>query len=177
MGCDVGAKNTLVKNYLWFAEQAGVRIVTETEAIDIRPLDGRTGATGYEVHARRSTAWLRRERRTLRARGVVVAEAALGTNQLLARCRLAGGLPNLSSSLGEKVRTNSEAMLAVTLPDDRLQPGKDVAISASVHVSRDTHIELVTYGERGSVLKLFFTLLAGEATRLAYLVEFLKSNE
>jgi len=54
----------------------------------------------------------------------------------------------------------------VTLPDDRLQPARDVAISASVHVTHDTHIELVTYGERGSVLKFFFTLLTGEGTRL-----------
>jgi cholesterol oxidase len=165
MGCAVGAKNTLVKNYLWFAERAGVQVVPETEVVDIRPLDGAEGATGYEVRTRRSTAWLRRRPRTLRARGVVVAAGALGTNHLLARCRLAGGLPNLSARLGEKVRTNSESILAVTLPDDRLQPSRDVAISASVHVSHDTHIELVTYGERGSVLKFFFTLLTGDGTR------------
>lgn len=166
MGCDVGAKNTLVKNYLWFAERAGVQIIAETEAIDVRPLDGRSGTTGYEVRTRKSTAWLRRQPRTLRARGVVIAAGALGSNQLLARCRLAGGLPKLSARLGALVRTNSESILAVTLPDDRLQPSRDVAISASVHVSHDTHIELVTYGERGSVLKLFFTLLTGDGTRL-----------
>lgn len=175
MGCDVGAKNTLVKNYLWFAERAGVTIVPETEVMDIRPLaglgapgdqGGNAGACGYAIHTRKSTAWLRRQPRALRARGVVIAAGALGTNQLLARCRLVGGLPNLSARLGAMVRTNSESILAVTLPNDRLQPSKDVAISASVHVSHDTHIELVTYGERGSVLKLFFTLLTGDGTRL-----------
>lgn len=169
MGCAVGAKNTLVKNYLWFAERAGVQIIPETEVMDIRPLGGQggqDGEMGYAVHTRKSTAWLRRQPRTLRARGVVIAAGALGSNQLLARCRLVGGLPNLSARLGTMVRTNSESILAVTLPDDRLQPSKDVAISASVHVSHDTHIELVTYGERGSVLKLFFTLLTGDGTRL-----------
>ena len=172
MGCGVGAKNTLVKNYLWFAERAGVQIIPETEVMDIRPLDaqgganGEDGEAGYAIHTRKSTAWLRRQPRTLRARGVVIAAGALGTNQLLARCRLVGGLPNLSARLGAMVRTNSESILAVTLPDDRLQPSKDVAISASVHVSHDTHIELVTYGARGSVLKLFFTLLTGDGTRL-----------
>jgi cholesterol oxidase len=166
MGCDVGAKNTLVKNYLWFAERAGVQIIPETEVRDIRPLDGQQGDTGYVVRTRRSTAWLRRQPRALRARGVVIAAGALGTNQLLARCRMVGGLPNLSARLGAMVRTNSESILAVTLPDDRLQPSKDVAISASIHVSHDTHIELVTYGARGSVLKLFFTLLTGDGTRL-----------
>lgn len=165
MGCRVGAKNTLPKNYLWFAERQGVQVRAETEVTDIRPLDGARGATGYELQVRRSTGW-GGGRAVLRARGVVVAAGALGTNELLARCRLAGGLPNLSARLGQLVRTNSESILAVTLPDDRLQPSRDVAISASVHVSHDTHIELVTYGERGSVVKLFFTLLTGDGTRL-----------
>ena len=171
MGCSVGAKNTLVKNYLWFAERAGAQIQAETQVLDIRPLDGVDGvdgvdgANGYEVHTRTSTGWLGK-RHVLRARGVVVAAGALGTNQLLAHCRLAGGLPKLSARLGQLVRTNSESILAVTLPDDRLKPSHDVAISASIHVTHDTHIELVTYGARGSVLKLFFTLLTGDGTRL-----------
>jgi len=166
MGCRVGAKNTLVKNYLWFAERSGAQVIPETEVLDIRPIDGHDGASGYEVHRQRATGWLARAQPPLRARGVVVAAGALGTNRLLARCRLAGGLPQLSPRLGAKVRTNSESILAVTLPDDRLQPSKDVAISASVHLSQDTHIELVSYGERGSVIKLFFTLLTGDGTRL-----------
>lgn len=164
-GCAVGAKNTLVKNYLWFAERAGARIEAETEVLDLVPLDGAHGATGYAVHCRASTGW-RREARVLRARGVVIAAGALGSNRLLARCRLAGGLPALSPRLGQLVRTNSESILAVTLADDRLQPARDVAISASIHVSHDTHIELVTYGERGSVMKFLFTLLTGQGTRL-----------
>lgn len=165
LGCRVGAKNTLVKNYLWFAERAGVTIVPETEVRDIRPLDGDRGATGYEVTTRASTRWWA-STRSLRARGVVVAAGALGTNQLLARCKLAGGLPRLSPMLGQVVRTNSESILAVTLPDDKLQPSRDVAISASVHVSHDTHIEFVNYGERGDAIKFLFTLLADDGTRL-----------
>jgi len=165
MGCAVGAKNTLVKNYLWFAERAGVRIEAENEVLDLEPLDGARGEAGYAVHCRRSTGW-RGERRVLRARGVVIAAGALGSNRLLARCRLGGGLPALSSRLGQLVRTNSESILAVTLPDDRLQPARDVAISASIHVTQDTHIELVTYGERGSVMKLLFTALADQGSRL-----------
>ena len=37
VGCRHGAKNTLDKNYLWFAEKRGVRIFPETRAIDVRP--------------------------------------------------------------------------------------------------------------------------------------------
>lgn len=166
MGCRVGAKNTLVKNYLWFAERAGVQLQAETEVTDIRPLDGAEGATGYAVHLRRSTGGGAREVSVLRARGVVVAAGALGSNQLLAQCRLVGGLPRLSARLGQKVRTNSESILAVTLPDDSRPVHRDVSISASIHVSADTHIEFVTYGEKGDVLKLFHTLLTGDGTRL-----------
>ena len=50
-------------------------------------------ADGYEVDSVRSGAWLRARRRTLRARGVVVAAGPLGTNKLLQRCRLKGSLP------------------------------------------------------------------------------------
>lgn len=165
MGCAVGAKNTLVKNYLWFAERAGAQVQAETEVLDIVPLDGEQGASGYALQVR-STTGLRRGRRILRARGVVLAAGALGSNQLLARCRLGGGLPALSARLGQLVRTNSESILAVTLPDDRLRPAQDVSISASIHVSHDTHIELVSYGARGSVMKCLFTVLTGKGSRL-----------
>lgn len=165
-GCRVGAKNTLVKNYLWFAEEQGVQVLAQTEVSDLRPLDGGEGLTGYAVDTVYPGAWLRKRARTLRARGVVIAAGALGTNALLARCKHGGGLPRLSDSLGVLVRTNSESILAVTLPDDTLQPARDVSISASVHLNHDTHIELVSYGAKADALKFFFTLLTGEGSRL-----------
>lgn len=166
VGCRVGAKNTLVKNYLWLAEKRGVEILADTEVTDIRPLGAADGSEGYEVATSRPGAWLNPRRRTLRARGVVVAAGALGTNKLLASCRLRGSLPRLSERLGHLVRTNSESLLAVTLPDDRLAPWKDVAISASIHPSPDTHVEFVTYGRRGDFMSGLATLLVGEGSRL-----------
>ena len=38
VGCRHGAKNTLVKNYLWFAERLGVAVMPERHATEIRPL-------------------------------------------------------------------------------------------------------------------------------------------
>jgi len=166
VGCRVGAKNTLVKNYLWLAEKRGVTIVPDTEVTDIRPLGAADGSEGYEVATARPGAWLRPRRATLRAQGVVVAAGALGTNKLLASCRLRGSLPGISERLGHLVRTNSESLLAVTLPDDRLAPWKDVAISASIHPSPDTHVEFVTYGRRGDFMSGLATLLVGKGTRL-----------
>ena len=49
----------------------------------------------------------------------MIAAGALGTNKLLARCKRAGSLPRVSDRLGRCVRTNSEAILAVTLPEGR----------------------------------------------------------
>jgi cholesterol oxidase len=166
VGCRIGAKNTLVKNYLWFAERLGVDVIPEREVIDIRPFGADDGTDGYVLHTEHPGAWVRRRPRAFRAGAVVVAAGALGTNALLARCRLTGGLPRLSERLGHLVRTNSESLLAVTLPDDRLRPWNDVAISASFHPDPDTHIEFVTYGKHGDALAALTTLLTGQGTRL-----------
>ena len=133
VGCRVGAKNTLVKNYLWFAEKAGAQVLPEHEVVDIRPLGAADGSDGYRVTTERPGAWFNKQRRSFTTRGVVVSAGALGTNRLLAKCKHGGSLPGISDRLGELVRTNSESILAVTLPDDKLNPANDVAISASIH--------------------------------------------
>src|SRR3984893_4630044 len=117
VGCVHGAKNTLVKNYLYFAEKRGAQVMPERTVIDIRPL-GPDGSEGYEVDSIRSGAWLRKDRQVHRARGVVVSAGPLGTNKLLQRCRLNGSLGRISARLGELVRTNSESILMVTVPED-----------------------------------------------------------
>ncbi len=166
VGCRVGAKNTLVKNYLWFAERAGATIHADSEVVDIEPLGAGDGRDGYRVTVERPGAWIRRRRRTFTARGLVVAAGALGTNRLLLRLKQRGRLARLSDRLGELVRTNSESILAVTLPDDAAKPWYDVAISASIHPRADTHIELCTYGRRGDFMMLLLAPLTGNGTRL-----------
>ncbi len=165
VGCRYGAKNTLRKNYLWFAEKLGVEIQAERTVTDIKPLDG-TGAAGYEVTSAKSGSWLRREPRTLRARGVVVAAGALGTNRLLQRCKLNGSLPNISDRLGYLVRTNSESIMAVTA--DKHDPRdftKSIAITSSIYTDKDTHIEVVTYGRGGDSQSLLFNMMVHAGSR------------
>ena len=167
VGCRVGAKNTLVKNYLWFAERKGAQVLPEREVVDIRPLGAADGSDGYEIATERPGAWFAKRRRRYTAMGVVVAAGALGTNRLLARCKHADSLPAISDRLGRLVRTNSESILAVTLPKGSAhEPTRDVAISASIHPRPDTHIEFVTYGPRSDFMSSFFTLLVGGGTRL-----------
>ncbi|MDX6582207.1 MAG: cholesterol oxidase [Solirubrobacterales bacterium] len=166
IGCRYGAKNTLVKNYLWFAERLGAEVIPERQATEIRPLGADDGSQGYAVETEHPGAWVRKRRRTLTARGVVVAAGALGTNQLLAGCKHGGALPRLSDRLGELVRTNSESIQAVTAPDDSRDFSKAVAISSSIYPDPDTHIEVVSYGRNGDAISRLYTTMTGEGTRL-----------
>ncbi len=174
VGCVHGAKNTLVKNYLYLAERHGARVMPERTVVDIRPIgagapnpEGLVGSEGYEVESVRSGAWLRTERRVQRARGVVVSAGPLGTNRLLQKCRLEGSLPRISSRLGELVRTNSESILTVTVPEDYPENLiRRVAITSSIYPDPNTHIETVTYGDDGDSMRLLYTLLTGDGTRV-----------
>jgi cholesterol oxidase len=166
VGCPHGAKNTLVKNYLWFAERGGAQVMPERTVTDIRPFGSADGSDGYAVTSERSGAWLRKDRRILTARGVVVAAGALGTNELLQRCRLSGSLPAISNRLGELVRTNSEAIVVVTSNDREADFGDGVAIGASIYPDPHTHIEAVTYGGAGDSIEFLYTLLTGDGTRV-----------
>ncbi|MBA2347241.1 MAG: GMC family oxidoreductase [Solirubrobacterales bacterium] len=166
VGCPHNAKNTLVKNYLYLAEKAGTTVHAEREVIDITPLGDRSGADGYRITTQRSGAWTRRGRRSFTARGVVVSAGALGTNKLLQRCRLNGSLGRISSRLGELVRTNSEAILAVRLPKELPGQGRRVAITGSIYPDPNTHIETCSYGEAGDSMGFLNTLLVGDGTRV-----------
>jgi cholesterol oxidase len=166
VGCPYGAKNTLVKNYLWLAERRGVRVLPERMVVDVRPVGPSDGSQGYEVVTERSGGWLRRDRRVHRARGVVLAAGALGTNRLLQECRRRGSLA-ISPRLGELVRTNSEAILAVTVPRDYPDDlTRRVSITSSIYPDPDTHIETVTYGEAGDAISRLYTLIVGDGTRV-----------
>jgi cholesterol oxidase len=166
VGCPQGAKNTLVKNYLWLAERRGVDVMAEREVVDVQPLGASDGSEGYFVVTERPGARRQRDRQVHTARGVVIAAGPLGTNELLANCRHSGSLPNLSRRLGDLVRTNSEAILAVTAPDDGVDYSERVAITSSIYPDPDTHIETVVYGRAGGSMKLLNTLLVGDGTRL-----------
>jgi cholesterol oxidase len=167
VGCPHGAKNTLVKNYLWLAEHLGVEVQAERTVTDIQPLGAADGSDGYAVTSERSGMLRGRRRRTINARGVIVSAGPLGTNKLLQRCRLGGSLPRISDRLGELVRTNSESILAVRVPDDYPEDlTRRVAITSSIYPDPHTHIETVTYGEAGDSMSTLNTLLVGDGTRV-----------
>lgn len=176
LGCRIGAKNTLVKNYLYLAEQRGVRIEAERTVIDIRPIGADDGSDGYIVTTERSGAWIRRHRREHHTRGLIVAAGALGTNLLLRKCKDSGSLPNLSDRLGDLVRTNSEAIVAVTAKNHRTDLRADLAITSSVHPDEHTHFTNNTYGYRGDAMALSFgPSTSGRRRRLQFVLAILRN--
>jgi cholesterol oxidase len=154
VGCRVGAKNTLDQNYLYFAEKGGAEVIAEHQVTRIAPLAG----GGYRLELRRSTGLLH-PRRTLTAKGVIMAAGVLGTVPLLLACKRNGTLPKLSPQLGNVVRTNSEALLAVRSRRDDVDYSKGIAIAAGVYVDERTHIEIVRYNEGSDALGLLGTVL------------------
>lgn len=164
VGCRIGAVNSLNKNYLWFAEKKGVQIYSESQVIDVKPLNSDDGNDGYQITVQK-TGQLFAKKITFTAKGVVFAGGALGTNELLANCKLNGSLPNISSKLGYLVRTNSESVLNVRLPKD-LKTWNDVTASSSVHIDQNTHIEFLTYGRHADFMSLMYTVLVGNGNRL-----------
>lgn len=162
-GCRVGAANRLTKNYLWFAEKRGARILAEREVVDVAPIGAPDGSDGYRVITER-TARGGPDRQTYTCRGVVFAAGAVGTNELLANCKHGGSLPRISDRLGHLVRTNSETILSVLLPEDR-GTWQDVAASSRVMLDESTQVEFLTYGRGGDLMRLLFTVPVGDGSR------------
>lgn len=175
LGCRYGAKNTLVKNYLWLAERSGAQVIAERKVVDVKPAGTSDGADGYFVTVERPGAWLRRRRHAIRARGVVFAGGTLGTNELLLRCKASGSLGGLSPQLGELVRTNSEAITAATSSSRSADLTADVAITRSVFPDAETHFTNNTFGLGGDALASTYGPLTMGARVGARRAQFLKA--
>lgn len=160
-GCRWGAKNTLVKNYLYLAESAGAQVHPMTTVTGFEQ-----GGDGlWQVRTVRTGLRARRGRKTFTARHLILAAGTYNTQRLLFKMRDKGKLPKLSSQLGVLTRTNSESIVgAATLnvhPDLDLTHG--VAITSSIHPTADTHVEPVRYGKGSNAMGLLQTLMTDGA--------------
>ncbi|MFL0276041.1 GMC oxidoreductase [Mycobacterium sp. SMC-19] len=156
-GCRWGAKNTLVKNYLYLAESNGAQVHPMTTVTAFEQ-----GADGlWQVTTVRTGLRARRHRKTFTARHLILAAGTYNTQRLLFKMRDKGKLPKLSGNLGVLTRTNSESIVgAATLsvnPDLDLTHG--VAITSSIHPTADTHVEPVRYGKGSNAMGLLQTLM------------------
>jgi len=155
VGCRHNAKNTLPKNYLYFAERFGAEVRAECEVRDIRPLGpNEPDGARYIVVYRRSTAIVARRPRVVRARNVIVAAGTLGSLRLLFHCRdRTRSLSEISSRLGDSVRTNSEAILGSVCRDRTTDYSRGIAITSYLQADAITTIEPVRYPAGSSSMR------------------------
>lgn len=155
-GCRHGAKNTLVKNYLYLAEKAGAVVWPLTQVEVIKDLaDG-----WFELELKRTSRAGDKRPKAIFAPQVIVAAGALGSAKLLQRSRAAGYLSGMSDKLGHLSRTNSESLLGVVARTDDYDYSQGAAITSSVFPTEDTHIEPVRYGRGSNFMALLQSVMA-----------------
>lgn len=169
VGCRVGAKNTLDRNYLHLAERNGAVVLPDRKVVDLEPLTG----GGWRVTTERPGAWLRKRRETHTAERVVLSAGVLGTVKLLLTLRDEGRLPDLSPRLGDVVRTNSEAIVGASGRRPRPELTRGVAITSSIHPDPTTHIEPVRYPPGSNAMGLLTTVLVDGGGRIPRQLRFL----
>ena len=143
VGCRHNAKNTLVKNYLYLAEKAGATILPEREVLDINISQG-----SYRITVKKSTG-VYHQKEFIKANKIILSGGVMGTVKLLLKCKQKGTLPDISDTLGNYVRTNSEAILGTysIRKDKDKDYTRGVAISAGFQPDDNTKIETVRYGK------------------------------
>lgn len=160
VGCREGAKNTLDRNYLYLARKLGAEVMAETTVTAVRPGSSSSQAEGMDasfpttVEAIQRVGTLRNKRLKFTADRVIFAGGVMGSVDLLLKMKAdPKGMPNLSSRLGERVRTNSESLLGVSTvgePDH----SKGVAIGGVLHVDERTSLETVRFPAGSGLFRL-----------------------
>lgn len=168
IGCRYNAKNTLMKNYLYFAERNGVEIRPESQVVRIEPLVGddgkKDGSAGYELTVQNSTKRFFKDTYKIRCRGVVLSAGVMGTVPLLLKMRdQEKTLPNISPWLGQQVRTNSETLLTANNLNQEVWEGP--TITSMMAADDDTNMEINRF-RKGSDATWFYLpyvpLIAGQ---------------
>jgi cholesterol oxidase len=162
VGCRHGAKNSLDQNYLYFAERWGAKILPETKATKIIPIEN-----GYRIETENSTTWISKRRESLESRQVIIAAGVLGTIDLLFRNRdVYKTLPKISNCLGENVRTNGETLLGATSFEKHRDLSRGIAIGSAIHPNPYTKIENVRYPSGSGAMRMLGVPLTGPGSLL-----------
>lgn len=179
IGCRNNAKNSLDKNYLHLAEKRGLEIQPNSRVVAVRRVEptelakpSQSGARvesgeaaaalpngGYEIdieHSYSRFSWVKRPiKQTILAERVVFAGGVLGTLPLLQDMAApGGGLPHLSKHIGNKVRSNSEALMGVINKDSPDDLSTGIAIGSIYQTDEHSHIEPVRYPSGSGFFRL-----------------------
>jgi cholesterol oxidase len=168
LGCRHNAKNTLDKNYLFFAEKLGAVIYPETEVCNIAWL-GQCPEDGYRIITRSATdargQWFGGRESEVRAKNIVVAAGVVGSLKLLLKMKH-GEFPRISDQLGCHVMTNNEVLVGVTVRDRKANHSEGIAASSSVFPDEHTQIQVDRYPDGADALALTMTLMVDGGGRV-----------
>ncbi|NUM74307.1 GMC family oxidoreductase [candidate division KSB1 bacterium] len=164
LGCRYNSKNTLDKNYLYFAQQNGVKIQAESEVYDVTPLTEPNGSAGYQVKWQSSTSFFK-TKGEFTCRGIVFAGGVLGTVKLLLKLKQSS-LPRLSDKVGTGIRTNSESLIGVTVFDKKTVFSDGIAIGSILHTDEHSHLEPVRYSAGSGFWRLLMSPLVDGSNAL-----------
>ncbi len=150
MGCRHNAKNSLDKNYLFFAEKKGAKVFAETKVTNLKVCGALDGSDGFEVSTTRGR---------IKTQEVIFSASTLGTLELLFQFKENGSLPQLSEKLGTQVCTNSESLVGIRIPGSKEDLSKGIAIGSGIYIDDHTHIEALRYSHEGNLMALTTTIM------------------
>jgi cholesterol oxidase len=147
VGCRHNAKNTLDKNYLYLAEKHfGASIIAETKVIKIQYSDNL-----YTITTQKSTPFFNKKTTRFTCKGLVLSAGVLGTLDLLLNQKYTTKtLPNLSQTIGNNLRTNSESICGIVSEDVKLN--NNIAITSVFSPDDATQIEVCKYPTGSSLM-------------------------
>ena len=156
VGCRHNAKNTLTKNYLYFAKKLGVDIQAERKVTNIKAIDSNPeNGMRYQIDHQSVSALLFKDKQQIQTRHVVVSAGVIGTLKLLFHSRdISKGLEKLSQRLGEDVRTNQESLQGATSRRSEHDFSLGVAIGSTFAADEHTEIQAVRYPAGSSLMRL-----------------------
>nr|WP_240963465.1 GMC family oxidoreductase [Antrihabitans stalactiti] len=171
-GCKYNAKNTLDRNYLYLAENAGAEVHPMTTVTVVRPRPG--GGYVVETVVTGKSGRRKKHRRMFTAEQVVFSAGTYNTQKLLHQMRDTGVLPKISSRLGVLTRTNSEAILVATAKKSPVDHSQGIALTSSFHPDENTHIEPNHFGTGNSAMSLLQTAMTDGDTKYPRFFEWVK---
>ena len=151
-GCPNNSKNSLDKNYLYFAQKNGVKIIPKQEVVDVIPILNQDGSDGYEVHYSDSLKMFKRTKKVI-TKGVVFSGGVSGTIKLLLKLKNST-LPNLSDKVGYDIRTNNETLISISTLEKEKDFSRGVAVGSILHIDEDTHVKVFRYAKGSDAWKL-----------------------
>ncbi|GAA6168125.1 GMC oxidoreductase [Sessilibacter corallicola] len=155
-GCRHNAKNSLDKNYLYLARQAGADIIAQTEVVDVSPIGTVGGEQGYTIKTR-PLLGNDKSYPAIWTKGVIFSGGVLGTVPLLLKLKASGSLSRLSERVGFDIRTNSETLTAVTSANEDADFAQGIGIGSILNTDDHSHVEPINYSPKSDFWRWILT--------------------